>query len=554
MNGQDQSVNLSGMLGQIAKTTGEMGDAYTPVMQAATKPRGSMDDPAHLQRLAQWATNNGDSAAATMYMSQARELKADQKEEKSMSHMAMSDKATMTGDMTAEQIAQSGDVTNLDRSIAALTERMQGDFPSIQARNYAKANLDKLKSMRAGAVGQQNKNHAQAITAIDAQLDSGVDANGNPVDPRALNAIRERKEELLKNPEVQSVLNDQRMEAFRAKQAQDAMEEQAYLEKNMPALREAVNDPAEADRIISEAPPAAQDSLRQTFNSMRTFQKGIEETEALFADVKVPSDMESLSARVDEIPEELRAGATATLEKIRSLETRRSADGTLSQADAVSLKNARKAHTSALVSASNSMGQQEYAARRGAERKVEAEVQELRESLETYRPSDADVSRRAQMLAEASSAYVKVGADKKGKGGRTVLNTGLYLEDAAASLRQEHEADVNKQIAIKTGEVAETREFTESEEARIQEGIRKTGATRDAVINHLDANDLWSPTLEEVTVPDRKRRSAEAPVNREGATALYKDSFITQGLDAVGDFFDDRGRRAKEKLRDNPYG
>jgi hypothetical protein len=113
---------------------------------------------------------------------------------------------------------------------------------------------------------------------------------------------------------------------------------------------------------------------------------------------------------------------------------------------------------------------------------------------------------------------------------------------------------VNKQIAIKTGEVAETREFTESEEARIQEAIRKTGATRDEAVAYIDANDLWSPTLEEVTVPDRKSRSVEAPVNREGATALYKDSFITQGLGAVGGFFDERGRRAKEKLRDNPYG
>jgi hypothetical protein len=344
------------------------------------------------------------------------------------------------------------------------------------------------------------------------------------------------------------------MEAFRAKQAEDAMEEQAYLEKNMPALRDAVNDPAEADRIISEAPPAAQDSLRQTFNSMRTFQKGIEETEALFADVKVPSDMKTLQARVDEIPEELRAGPLATLEKIRDIEARRSADGLLTQADATSLKNARTAHTASLVSASNAIGQQEYAARRGQERKVEAEVQELRESLETYRPSDADISRRAEILAEASNAYVKVGADKRGKGGRTVLNTGLYLADAEASLRQEHEADVNKKIAVKTGEVPETREFTEAEEARIQEGIRKTRASREAVINHLDANDLWSPTLEEVTVPERKRRSGEIPVNPEGATALYKDSFITQGLDAVGGFFDERGRRAKEKLRDNPYG
>ena len=84
-------------------------------------------------------------------MTQAREAKAEQKEQKSMEHMAMSDKATMTGDLTAQQIAAQGDVTNPDRSIAALRERMQGSS-HLQARNYAKQNLEKLEALRSGAV------------------------------------------------------------------------------------------------------------------------------------------------------------------------------------------------------------------------------------------------------------------------------------------------------------------------------------------------------------------------------------------------------------------
>jgi hypothetical protein len=36
-----------------------------------------MNDPAHLANLAQWATQNGDAAAASMYMSQSREAKSD---------------------------------------------------------------------------------------------------------------------------------------------------------------------------------------------------------------------------------------------------------------------------------------------------------------------------------------------------------------------------------------------------------------------------------------------------------------------------------------------
>jgi hypothetical protein len=77
MAGQDQSANLGGMLTDIGKTMGSMGDAYKPVLQAATKPRGDMNDPAHLANLAQWATQHGDTAAASMYMAQAREAKSD---------------------------------------------------------------------------------------------------------------------------------------------------------------------------------------------------------------------------------------------------------------------------------------------------------------------------------------------------------------------------------------------------------------------------------------------------------------------------------------------
>lgn len=80
MAGSDQSVNLGGMLTNIAKTTGSMGDAYKPVMQAAMKPQGDMNDPAHLQRLAQWASSNGDAQSAAMYMQQARQVSAEKKE------------------------------------------------------------------------------------------------------------------------------------------------------------------------------------------------------------------------------------------------------------------------------------------------------------------------------------------------------------------------------------------------------------------------------------------------------------------------------------------
>lgn len=484
MNGQDQSRNLSGMLGQIAETVGGMGEAYAPVMKEATRPRGDMNDPQHLQRLAQWASSNGDSAGASMYMQQARTLQSEQKEQRSMENMAMTDKATMTGNMTAQQIASQGDVTNLDRSIASLRERMQGEFPSVQARNYAKQNLERLESMRADAVTQQNVNHAQAVTSIDKAL---ADTS---TPPEAQTALRARKEELLKDPDVQKALNAQKLEAFRAKQAQDAMEEQAFLEKNMPALRDAVGDPARADEIIASAPVGAQDSLRQTFNAMKTFQDSIDAQTKLFDDVALPTQMDLIDIQVNGIPEELRSGPASTAEKLRQAEAGRDKDGRpLTAGHATAIKNARDAHTKALLAAQNAIGQQEYARRRAAEVKLETEVEDLRNQRETFRPSDDAIRTRARVLAEQNDDYVTRGQDRRGKGGRTDLNIGAYLNQAASELRNEHRSDIDKQIALRTGEEIPVEETATAEgwtnpngntitQATVDRGLEKVGKKR----------------------------------------------------------------------------
>ena len=80
MAGQDQSQNLGGMLNQIADTVGSRASAFTPLINAASKPRGDMNDPAHLQRLAQWASSTGDAQAASMYSQDARRIHAERKQ------------------------------------------------------------------------------------------------------------------------------------------------------------------------------------------------------------------------------------------------------------------------------------------------------------------------------------------------------------------------------------------------------------------------------------------------------------------------------------------
>lgn len=116
----DRSVNLTGMLTDIGKTVGSMGESYAPVMQAATKPRGDMNDPMHLQNLAQWASSNGDAAAASMYMSQARELKAEQKEAREKLEAETKTKAASAATLQYKTALESGNPDDIAKAEGAL--------------------------------------------------------------------------------------------------------------------------------------------------------------------------------------------------------------------------------------------------------------------------------------------------------------------------------------------------------------------------------------------------------------------------------------------------
>ena len=122
MAGQDQSVNLGGMLTNIADTVGSMGDAYKPVMKAATKPRGDMNDPAHLANLAQWATQNDDAAAASMYMSQSREAKAEALRARTAQGQAKS--ASLMTQIHDAENAEGVDVFQRKANVRALEEQL----------------------------------------------------------------------------------------------------------------------------------------------------------------------------------------------------------------------------------------------------------------------------------------------------------------------------------------------------------------------------------------------------------------------------------------------
>ncbi len=140
MAGTDQSVNLSGMLGDIAKTTGGMGDAFKPVLQAATKPRGDMSDPNHLRNLAQWASRNGDATMSANYMAEARQITAKQ-EQAAKEKRAAQGSAAMGNIQKGMQDVLAKGGPDAEKRMAALEEAALRTAESYQMDGQAAARM-----------------------------------------------------------------------------------------------------------------------------------------------------------------------------------------------------------------------------------------------------------------------------------------------------------------------------------------------------------------------------------------------------------------------------
>jgi hypothetical protein len=174
--GSDQSVNLGGMLTNIGETVGSMADPYKNVMQAATKPRGDMNDPQHLMNLAQWASSNGDSAAAGAYMQQANRLadtaKADAKQ------LRKEQGATAMGNISVamQQVLKDGG-PNAEARMQALQEAAQVQAAKYGMDGVAASNMgNEARSAHTQLIRQENAQRTEERALADREVLDGLEA------------------------------------------------------------------------------------------------------------------------------------------------------------------------------------------------------------------------------------------------------------------------------------------------------------------------------------------------------------------------------------------
>lgn len=547
MAGQDQSVNLGGMLTDIGGTIGSMGapmgEVFGDAIRQANRPVGDMEDPAHLTALAQWAQRNGDPESARMYTVQAREAQ-DKVDEQATVQFAAD---TMEMDTSAD-MAASGNAAGLEQVIQQLTAQRDAarDSGSMDQLRIAQNALDNAIQARSATAQKKVQNEIQALTMIDQTL-----ANES-LDTDVRSGVESTRVKLLSDPKVREGYNAMLLEKWRIQDTERSMVAQQYSDENREALNTAIteNDQGTIDRLIADAPNArAADAMRSMTDTITTANENSAKALSLKEEAAETVDIQSMTEIVDALPAGVDAQSREALRVLETTAGKRGSDGKFpTSVHATAYVNALRNFRKTVANANAQIGQQEYARTVAEEARTAAKIEELEIDNQTYYPSASEVMSQAKVMAAEAEDYVR-------KDGKQVLNTDAYIADARSQLRTIRRRQNNAQLANLRGEVpaegAEERTYTDAEEQLIARGMQ-TGASREAVIAHINANDGWDAasefetpapapeTAESATLPGPVTLNETTPVSQRGlqtgASNIYSGSAVPGIFDAVAQF------------------
>lgn len=481
MAGRNVAPDLSGMFGAINQAIAgdTTGSKYIDTFRRSMAPKIDMEDSESLLRYSQWAQKNGYEQEARQYMAlgyKQKEKEAQEaKDAASLSFMKGTSDATKGG----VRFAQEGDVNNLDRRISDLRARQEA-APDTANLSKLNAEILRLESLRGDAVQKQKSNHARAIGQIDSSL---ADPSLNPA---ARDALSDRRTELLKDPEVQEIAAKEKYEKARLDRLAREEAGKAYATQNIPAIQSAIvrGDDDTVDRIIEKAPAEAQAGLMATVETLRSYEDGRQKREKVIADTATPYNFEDAYARLEEIPEEFRAGIEAALKKLESADQR---DGGTVINPTASQK-ARQEVEDAFRSANQQVASISYSQRAGQESRRQDEIEIIESKMSVYEPDDTKVKRRAEILAQQEGSYIGPSRNRK-------LNvTSDHLTTARQQLKDQAMREFNADLARLRGEDVpppQTDASTPSFE-QFSKDARDRGQTDDAAIRQK-YEELYGP-------------------------------------------------------------
>ena len=300
------------------------------------------------------------------------------------------------------QGAQAGEVPRLDIQIAKMQE-LAAASPSAKERAVLEGKVNTLQGMRQAAIGQQSKNHVGAVLKIDEML-----KDKSSLDPRAVKAFEDRREQLLQNVDVERDVTRVNVERIKADKAAKEQAGDVWMQNTAPRFQQAISegDSKTVDALLATAPQGQNLAAQQYVNAVTLFKQGVKEYEDRQADrtkrindKAVTPDVESSETLIAELPEQFKKRLEPYLKNVREA------------AKGWDSKNgwgtgAQGKYTAAVKSFSNAAYQSSAQAASEAFREdnaVEAKKQESVDRIELLRRTpikDADVRARALFMAD----------------------------------------------------------------------------------------------------------------------------------------------------------
>jgi hypothetical protein len=255
-SGRDASANLSGMLGQIGKAVGGMGDAYKPINEALMKkpaPDYDPQDPESIKRYQRYLISQGEHGVASQ-LNYVLEKAMDTQAKKKVGSLAASDQK----------------LANIEQGITANANNPQAS----QALNQALAQAQQERAR----LDESIANDPRAATILQKQTDEATTRELNQLrlereQASAAATAAQKQEQGISNAIASSVLSGQiDLEAY-------ATDPEAFLESH-PAIAIAVEKHPEA----FEDAIARVEDVRQTNADLA--QNALDEKEYTAAELK----------------------------------------------------------------------------------------------------------------------------------------------------------------------------------------------------------------------------------------------------------------------------
>ena len=279
MAGNNQAVNLGGMLSQIGSAVGSMGqtagEAFGKTITNMTKPTVDTKDPQSVRQYANWLQSQGDEAGAMRYLQMADKLDS---ENKTMAAMTSSQEANEKAALGAQQ----GDVRYVQEQINLTRENLKraATEKDVDGVRVYQSQLQQLNQMLPGAQEASATKKVSGALGLEKLLKAGerqdsITGEMVPLTPEQMGGVQKQFDTMMEDPTTRKAYTAAKVQEDQWRMMQQEQKDEQLIAVGSSAIfqAESVEDVEAAVAKSLEDPnlsPKARQQILQTGNARTT--------------------------------------------------------------------------------------------------------------------------------------------------------------------------------------------------------------------------------------------------------------------------------------------